>query len=197
MRCVSAGDARFLVIDSGTAIGVPSRGRGRALARRTAPRAPGRCERRGLDLRRRLTTPPWCRRQAGPARPRSEPVNCSSPSRRKGTSMAAPQPPSADPRGGVDLSDLPAEAWQLMRQFVEANATSLVLRELLGLGTGSGRIHVLFLLREQPMTLAHLAEAHGVDRPTPRSSWTSWSSSATRRSERIRPRLQKAAVLPP
>jgi DNA-binding MarR family transcriptional regulator len=79
--------------------------------------------------------------------------------------VAAPQPPSADPRGGLDLSDLPAEAWQLMRQFVEANATSLVLRELLGLGTGSGRIRVLFLLREQPMTLAQLAEAHGVDRP--------------------------------
>jgi DNA-binding MarR family transcriptional regulator len=61
--------------------------------------------------------------------------------------------------------DPPADAWRLMRQFVEANATSNALRERLGLGAGSGRIKVLFLLREQPMTLAQLAEAHGVDRP--------------------------------
>jgi DNA-binding MarR family transcriptional regulator len=52
-----------------------------------------------------------------------------------------------------------------MRQFVEANGTSSELRERLGLGAGSGRIKVLFLLRRQPMTLAQLAEAHGVDRP--------------------------------
>ena len=52
-----------------------------------------------------------------------------------------------------------------MRQFVEANSTRTELRERLGLGAGSGRIKVLFLLREQPMTLAQLADAHGVDRP--------------------------------
>ena len=52
-----------------------------------------------------------------------------------------------------------------MRQFVEANKHSQVLKEQLGLGAGSGRIKVLFLLREQPMTLAQLADAHGVDRP--------------------------------
>ena len=61
--------------------------------------------------------------------------------------------------------DLPAAAWQLMRQFVEANSRNGELRDTLNLGTGSGRIRVLFLLREQPMTLAQLAEAHGVDRP--------------------------------
>jgi len=32
-------------------------------------------------------------------------------------------------------------------------------------GTGSGRIRVLFLLRARPMTLAEIADAHGVDRP--------------------------------
>ena len=79
--------------------------------------------------------------------------------------MAAPQPPSANGTSGVDPSGLAAEAWQLMRQFVEANATRDELRDRLRLGTGSGRIKVLFLLRHQPMTLAHLAEAHGVDRP--------------------------------
>src|ERR1700689_2496684 len=52
-----------------------------------------------------------------------------------------------------------------MRQFVEANATRDELRDRLRLGKSSRRIKVLFLLRQQPMTLAHLAEAHGVDRP--------------------------------
>jgi DNA-binding MarR family transcriptional regulator len=52
-----------------------------------------------------------------------------------------------------------------MRQFVEANNHSDALREQLHLGAGSGRIRVLFLLRERPMTLGQLAEAHGVDRP--------------------------------
>jgi DNA-binding MarR family transcriptional regulator len=61
--------------------------------------------------------------------------------------------------------DLPAEAWQLMRQFVEANNHNERLRAQLNLGAGSGRIRVLYLLREQPMTLAQLADAHGVDRP--------------------------------
>jgi DNA-binding MarR family transcriptional regulator len=81
--------------------------------------------------------------------------------------MTATQPLPPDP---VDASarpsaDLPATAWRLMRQFVEAHGTSQELRERLGLGAGSGRIKVLFLLTEQPMTLAQLAEAHGVDRP--------------------------------
>jgi DNA-binding MarR family transcriptional regulator len=52
-----------------------------------------------------------------------------------------------------------------MQQFVEANTRHGTLRRELGLGAGSGRIRVLFLLRGQPMTLAQLAEAHGVDRP--------------------------------
>jgi len=71
--------------------------------------------------------------------------------------MAATAPTPAD--------DLPAAAWLLMRQFVEANKHSQALKEQLGLGAGSGRIKVLFLLRRQPMTLAQLADAHGVDRP--------------------------------
>ena len=72
-----------------------------------------------------------------------------------------PDPAASDP------ADLPAAAWRLMRQFVEANRHSQMLKEQLelGLGAGSGRVKVLFLLREQPMTLAQLADAHGVDRP--------------------------------
>jgi DNA-binding MarR family transcriptional regulator len=71
----------------------------------------------------------------------------------------------ANVTSGASPSGLAAGAWELMRQFVEANATSHELRDRLGLGTGSGRVKVLFLLRQQPMTLAQLAEAHGVDRP--------------------------------
>jgi DNA-binding MarR family transcriptional regulator len=74
--------------------------------------------------------------------------------------------PSADPAAPANIPpDLPAAAWRLMREFVEANGTNGALRERLGLGAGSGRIRVLFLLTEQPMTLGQLAEAYGVDRP--------------------------------
>jgi len=52
-----------------------------------------------------------------------------------------------------------------MQSFVAAHSRTAVLRERLQLGVGSGRVRVLFLLREQPMTLAALADAHGVDRP--------------------------------
>ena len=95
--------------------------------------------------------------------------------------MAATQPPSADRAAAPDpvvpapaardaaelaaADELAAAAWELMRQFVEANKHSQVLKEQLGLGAGSGRIKILFLLRQQPMTLAQLADAHGVDRP--------------------------------
>ena len=78
---------------------------------------------------------------------------------------ATPPPPNpADPSAAA-AAELPVTAWRLMREFVEANGTNEALRERLGLGAGSGRIKVLFLLTEQPMTLAHLAEAYGVDRP--------------------------------
>ena len=76
--------------------------------------------------------------------------------------MPAPVAPAPSAPGPADL---PAAAWELMRRFVEANKHSQLLKEQLGLGVGSGRIKVLFLLREQPMTLAQLADAHGVDRP--------------------------------
>jgi DNA-binding MarR family transcriptional regulator len=87
--------------------------------------------------------------------------------------MASTQPPPADagqapaavPSVPSDPPDLPATAWQLMKQFVDAHGTRPELRERLGLGAGSGRVKVLFLLRQQPRTLAQLAEAHGVDRP--------------------------------
>jgi DNA-binding MarR family transcriptional regulator len=81
--------------------------------------------------------------------------------------MTTTQPPPADQADASagPFAELPATAWRLMRQFVEAHGTNEELREQLGLGAGSGRIKVLFLLTERPMTLAQLAEAHGVDRP--------------------------------
>jgi DNA-binding MarR family transcriptional regulator len=66
---------------------------------------------------------------------------------------------------GEPPPDPAAWAWQLMQSFVAAHSRTAVLRERLQLGVGSGRVRVLFLLREQPMTLAALADAHGVDRP--------------------------------
>jgi DNA-binding MarR family transcriptional regulator len=88
------------------------------------------------------------------------------------SSVASPRPPSADVGSGAGPSGLAADAWRLMRRFVEANAADRELKDRLGLGAGSGRVKVLFLLRRRPMTLAELAEAHGVDRPyaTPRPS---------------------------
>ena len=77
----------------------------------------------------------------------------------------APPPPDPGEPAATAAAELPATAWRLMREFVEANGTHRALRDRLGLGAGSGRIKVLFLLTEQPMTLAQLAEAHGVDRP--------------------------------
>jgi DNA-binding MarR family transcriptional regulator len=81
--------------------------------------------------------------------------------------MTATQPPRSDPAGppAAPSFEQSATAWLLMRQFVEAHGTSEELRERLGLGAGSGRVKVLLLLKDQPMTPAQLAEAHGVDRP--------------------------------
>ena len=64
-----------------------------------------------------------------------------------------------------ERADLASAAWELMRAFVDEHSRSGKLREQLQLGVGSGRIRVLFLLRERPMTLAEIADAHGVDRP--------------------------------
>src|ERR1700679_1435589 len=65
--------------------------------------------------------------------------------------MPSPQPPSASVASRAGPSGLAADAWKLMRQFVEANATSHEVRDRLGLGTGSGGGKVLFLVREQPI----------------------------------------------
>ena len=81
-------------------------------------------------------------------------MTCSSDRQQKAAPMTTS--PSPDP---------PTAAWQLMQRFVEAHNHHGELQRELNLGAGSGRIRVLFLLREQPMTLAQLAEAHGVDRP--------------------------------
>ena len=81
-----------------------------------------------------------------------------------------PEPPDRAPAEPPDQvpaepADQAAAAWELMRAFVEQHSRTGHLREQLQLGTGSGRIRVLFLLRTRPMTLAEIADAHGVDRP--------------------------------
>lgn len=58
-----------------------------------------------------------------------------------------------------------AEAWAGIRAFVESNERSGHLRERLGLGVGSGRVKVLILLKDGPLSLSDLASAHRVTAP--------------------------------
>jgi DNA-binding MarR family transcriptional regulator len=67
-------------------------------------------------------------------------------------------PSSAHPEAAVG-------AWAAMRAFVAAHDRRKELQEALGLGRGLGRVKVLALLTDGPMTLRDLAEATGVDAP--------------------------------
>jgi DNA-binding MarR family transcriptional regulator len=52
-----------------------------------------------------------------------------------------------------------------MRAFVAAHDRRRELQKALGLGRGLGRVKVLVLLTDGPMTLRDIAEANGVDAP--------------------------------
>jgi DNA-binding MarR family transcriptional regulator len=67
-------------------------------------------------------------------------------------------PSSAYPEAAVG-------AWSAMRAFVAAHDRRTKLQGALGLGRGLGRVKVLVLLTDGPMTLRDLAEATGVDAP--------------------------------
>jgi DNA-binding MarR family transcriptional regulator len=70
--------------------------------------------------------------------------------------MASPS--SADP-------EVAARVWLAMRAFVAAHDRRRELQKALDLGRGLGRVKVLVLLTEGPMTLRGIAEANGVDAP--------------------------------
>ncbi len=67
-------------------------------------------------------------------------------------------PSSAYPEAAVG-------AWSAMRAFVAAHDRRTELQEALGLGRGLGRVKVLVLLTDGPMTLRDIAEANRVDAP--------------------------------
>jgi len=70
--------------------------------------------------------------------------------------MASPS--SADP-------EVAARVWLAMRAFVAAHDRRRDLQKALDLGRGLGRVKVLVLLTDGPMTLRGIAEANGVDAP--------------------------------
>ncbi len=70
--------------------------------------------------------------------------------------MASPS--SAHPEAAVRV-------WLAMHAFVAAQDRRRELQEALGLGRGLGRVKVLVLLTDGPMTLRDIAEANGVDAP--------------------------------
>jgi DNA-binding MarR family transcriptional regulator len=70
--------------------------------------------------------------------------------------MASPS--SADP-------EVAARVWLAMRAFVAAHDRRRDLQKALDLGRGLGRVKVLVLLTDGPMTLRDIAEANGVDAP--------------------------------
>jgi DNA-binding MarR family transcriptional regulator len=57
------------------------------------------------------------------------------------------------------------EAWVLLQQFADAHSRHGDLAEALGFRLGAGRGKVLLHLRDGPLTLTQLAEAHGFDAP--------------------------------
>ncbi len=66
--------------------------------------------------------------------------------------------PSAQP-------EVAARVWSAMQAFVAAQDRRKELQEALDLGRGLGRVKVLVLLTDGPMTLRDIAEANGVDAP--------------------------------
>ncbi len=61
--------------------------------------------------------------------------------------------------------EVAARVWSAMQAFVAAQDRRKQLQEALHLGRGLGRVKVLVLLTDGPMTLRDIAEANGVDAP--------------------------------
>lgn len=61
--------------------------------------------------------------------------------------------------------EVAARVWSAMRAFVAAHDRRRELQKALDLGRGLGRVKVLVLLTDGPMTLRDIAEANGVDAP--------------------------------
>ncbi len=66
---------------------------------------------------------------------------------------------------GSAQPEVAARVWSAMQAFVAAQDRRKELQEALDLGRGLGRVKVLVLLTDGPMTLRDIAEANGVDAP--------------------------------
>jgi DNA-binding MarR family transcriptional regulator len=62
-------------------------------------------------------------------------------------------------------NDAATRVWTALKTFVDDNEPRQELQEILGLGRGFGRVKLLLLLVEKPMTLRDIAEARGIDAP--------------------------------
>jgi DNA-binding MarR family transcriptional regulator len=62
-------------------------------------------------------------------------------------------------------NDVATRVWTALKQFVDANEPRRELQEILGLGRGFGRVKLLLLLVDSPLTLRDIAEARGIDAP--------------------------------
>jgi DNA-binding MarR family transcriptional regulator len=62
-------------------------------------------------------------------------------------------------------ADQAARVWAVMRGLVASHPTKQLMRDVLDLGRGSGRVKSLMWLTEGPLSLSGLAEAVGVDAP--------------------------------
>jgi DNA-binding MarR family transcriptional regulator len=62
-------------------------------------------------------------------------------------------------------NDVATRVWTELKNFVDDNEPRQELQEILGLGRGFGRVKLLLLLVEKPMTLREIADARGIDAP--------------------------------
>jgi DNA-binding MarR family transcriptional regulator len=62
-------------------------------------------------------------------------------------------------------NDRAVRVWSALYDYVNAQDRGRKLQAALGLGGGFGRVKVLLLLAEGPMTLRDIAEANGLDAP--------------------------------
>jgi DNA-binding MarR family transcriptional regulator len=62
-------------------------------------------------------------------------------------------------------TDAAKRAWTALKTFVDANEPRRELQEILGLGRGLGRVKLLLLLVDAPLTLRQIADANCIDAP--------------------------------